>query len=177
MSRFMLNDAQRDILSLTQKEFLKRINYSEEKMQSFIINKKFVNNLLILINKKQFMCKDVIDLSVDILDIVCSEAPKDWLSYIFQYVLHKSFPEAATIKLNPKYENGALIYLEILRTILSHAKNSDVYDKFADFKFLSEEEISDLPNPDEYVNFLDKFDKNYIYELMMLDAEVNGYTH
>ncbi|WP_019227624.1 hypothetical protein [Sedimentibacter sp. B4] len=177
MSRFMLNELHKEILlSLTQKEFLKRINYSEEKMQSFIINKKFVNNLLILINKKQFMCKDVIDLSVDILDIVCSEAPKDWLSYIFQYVLHKSFPEAATIKLNPKYENGALIYLEILRTILSHAKNSDVYDKFADFKFLSEEEISNLPNPDEYVNFLEKFDKNYIYELMMLDAEVNGYN-
>jgi nicotinic acid mononucleotide adenylyltransferase len=173
----MLNELHKEILqSLTQKEFLKKINYSEEKMQSFIINKKFVNNLLILINKKQFMCKDVIDLSVDILDIVCAEAPKDWLSYIFQYVLYKSFPEAATIKLNPKYENGALIYLEILRTILSHAKNSDVYDKFADFKFLSEEEISGLPNPDEYVNFLDKFDKNFIYELMMLDAEVNGYN-
>ncbi|MEL7647397.1 MAG: cytidyltransferase [Sedimentibacter sp.] len=177
MSRFMLNDLHKEILqSLTQKDFLKRINFSEEKMQSFIINKKFVNNLLILINKKQFMCKDVVELSIDILNSVCPESPKDWLPYIFQYVLNKSFPEAVTIKLYLKYENGVLIYLEILRTILRHAKNSDVYDKFADFKFLSEEEISDLPNPDEYVSFLDKFDKNYIYELMMIDAEVNGYN-
>ena len=177
MSRFMLNELHKEILqSLTQKEFLRRINFSEEKIQSFIINKKFVNNLLILINKKQFMCKDVIDLSYDILNSVCTESPKDWLVYIYQYVLYMSFPEAATIKLYPKYENGVLIYLEILRTILHHAKNSDVYDKFADFKFLTEEEINELPNSEEYINFIDKFDKNYIYELMMLDGEVNGYN-
>ena len=72
MSRFMLNELHKEILqSLTQKEFLKRINFTEEKIQSFIINKKFVNNLLILINKKQFTCKDVVDLSFDILNSVC----------------------------------------------------------------------------------------------------------
>jgi len=177
MSRFMLNELHKEILqSLTQKEFLKRINFTEEKIQSFIINKKFVNSLLILINKKQFMCKDVVDLSYDILNSVCTESPKDWLLYIFQYVLSISFPEAATIKLYPKYENGVLIYLEILRTILQHAKNSDEYDKFSDFDFLTEEEIIELPNPEEYINFINKFDSNYIYELMMLDGEVNGYN-
>ncbi|MGB4438461.1 MAG: cytidyltransferase, partial [Sedimentibacter sp.] len=177
MSRFMLNELHKEILqSLTQKEFLKQINLSEEKIQSFIINKKFVNNLLILINKKQLMCKDVVDLSYDILNSVCTESPKDWLLYVFQYVLNKSFPEAITIKLNPKYESGVLIYLEILRTILHHAKNSDVFDKYADFNFLTEKEISELSNPEEYMNFMDKFDKNYIYELLMLDAEVNGYN-
>ncbi|MFA9422579.1 MAG: cytidyltransferase, partial [Sedimentibacter sp.] len=177
MSRFMLNELHKEILqSLTKKEFLKQINYSEEKIQSFIINKKFVNNLLILINKKTFMCKDVVDLSYDILNSVCTEVPKDWLVYIFQYVLNKSFPQATTMKLYPKYENGVLIYLAILRTILHHAKNSDVYDKFADFKFLTQDEINELADPDEYVNFIDKFENNYIYELMMLDAEVNGYN-
>ncbi len=177
MSRFMLNELHKEILlSLTQKEFLKQINLSEEKIQSFIINKKFVNNLLILINKKQLLCKDVLDISYDILNSVCTESPKDWLLYVFQYVLNKSFPEATTIKLNPKYEIGVLIYLEILKTILHHANNSDVFDKYADFNFLTENEISELPNPEEYMIFIDKFDKNYIYELMMLDAEVNGYN-
>ncbi len=177
MSRFMLNELHKEILqSLTEKEFLKQINYTEEKIQSFIINKKFVNNLLILINKKTFTCKDVVDLSNDILNSVCTESPKDWLLYAFQYVLNKSFPEATTIKLYPKYENGVLIYLEILRTILHHAKNSDIYDKFADFKFLTQDEINALSEPEEYINFMNKFDNDYIYELMMLDGEVNGYN-
>lgn len=177
MSRFMLNELHKEILqSLTKKEFLKKINISEEKIQSYIINKKFVNNLLILINKKHLLCSDVLDLSQDILSSVCAEEPKEWLPYIFQYTLQKSFPDATTIKLFPKYESGVLIYLQILKTILHHGKNSGVFDKFTDFNFLSKKEINELPNHDEYINFMDKFDKNYIYELMMLDQEVNGFN-
>lgn len=173
----MLNELHKEILqSLTKKEFIKKINISEEKIQSYIINKKFVNNLLILINKKHLLCSDVLDLTSDILSSICTEEPKEWLPYIFQYTLHKSFPDAATIKLYPKYESGVLIYLEILKTILNHGKNSGDFDKFTDFNFLTKKEINDLPNPDEYNNFLDKFDKNYIYELMMLDQEVNGFN-
>lgn len=177
MSRFMLNELHKEILhALTKIDFLKTINITEEKIQSYIINKKFVNNLLVLIDKKQLSCKDVLDLSLDILENVCVDAPKDWLSYIFQYTLYKSFPDAVTIKLNPKYESGVLIYLQILKTILKHGKNSDIFDKYTDFNFLSTEEINNLSNPEEYITFLDKFEKNYIYELMMLDEEVNGYN-
>lgn len=173
----MLNELHKEILqSLTKKEFLKKINITEEKIQSFIINKKFVSNLLILINKKHLLCSDVLDLTSDILNNICSECPKDWLNYVFQYALNKSFPDATTIKLFPKYESGVLIYLEILKTILHHGKNSGIFDKFTDFNFLSDDEIKDLPNPDEYNSFIDKFEKNYIYELMMLDYEVNGFN-
>lgn len=173
----MLNELHKEILqSLTKKEFLKKINITEEKIQSFIINKKFVSNLLILINKKHLLCSDVLDLTSDILNNVCSECPKDWLPYVFQYALNKSFPDATTIKLFSKYESGVLIYLEILKTILRHGKNSGIFDKFTDFNFLSDDEIKDLPNSDEYNSFIDKFEKNYIYELMMLDYEVNGFN-
>lgn len=177
MSRFMLNELHKEILQqLTKQDFLKKINVTEEKIQANIINKKFVNNLLILINKKNLSCKDVLELSADVLSSIYPDSPCDWLLYIFQYTLHKSFPEAVTIKLHPKYESGVLIYLEILRTILRHAGNSDVYDKFSDFNFLSRDEINELENPEEYLNFLNHFDNNYIYELMMLDEEVNGFN-
>ncbi|WP_312702074.1 cytidyltransferase [Sedimentibacter sp.] len=177
MSRFMLNELHKEILQqLTKKEFLKKINVTEEKIQANIINKKFVNNLLILINKNNLSCKDVLELSSDVLSSIYPDFSCDWLTYIFQYTLYKSFPEAVTIKLYPKYESGVLIYLEILRTILRHAGNSGVYDKFSDFNFLNADEISELENPEEYLNFLNYFDTNYIYELMMLDEEVNGFN-
>ena len=175
MSRSVLNLHKEILNSLTQKDFLKRIDISEERVQAFLINTKFVDNLLTLSNKKQITCQGVIDLSTDILDSVCTEPPENWLTYIFQYVLSKSFPEAVTIRLNPKYEVSAIIYLEILRTILKYAQQNNL-SKIPSFEFLHDEEIQDLPNRTEYLSFLDVFDKNHVYELMMLDGEVNGYN-
>lgn len=176
MTRSILNELHKEILnSLTRKDFLKLINISEERVQAFIINTKFVDNLLALINEKQVTCKNVLDLSEDILDSVCNDPPDDWLAYIFQYVLNKSFPDAVTIKLNPKYEVFAIIYLEILRTILKFVQHSNI-SKVPKFEFLTDDEIKDLPNREEYLNFLNIFDKNYVYEMMMLDGEVNGYN-
>ena len=176
MSRSVLNELHREILSvLTQEDFLKRIGISEERVQSFLINTKFVDNLLTLVNKKQITCQSIADLSADILNSEQAEPPENWLAYIFQYVLSKSFPEAVTIKLNPKYEVSVIIYLEILRTILKYVQHNNL-SQIPKFEFLNDEEIQDLPNRSEYLNFLDAFDKNYVYELMMLDGEVNGYN-
>ena len=177
MSRLLLNQLHKEILnSLTREDFLKSINVPDEKIQSFIINKKFLNNLLALLSKEKIKCRDVVDLSLDILNSFTAEPPKDWLFYIFQYALNKSFPGAVTVKLNPKLETGVLIYLEILKTIfLSEFKNKD-FDCFSDFSFLTESEISELPNSEEYLKFIETFDKYYIYELMRLDFEVNGYN-
>ena len=176
MSRSVLNELHKEILNgLTQKDFLKRINISEERIQALLINTKFVDNMLSLINKKQVTCKNVLDLSIDILNTVSSEPMDDWLMYIFQYVLNKSFPEAVTIKLDSKYEVSVIIYLEILRTILKYAQDNNL-SEIPKFEFLSDEEIEDLPNKSEYINFLEVYDENYVYELMMLDAEVNGYN-
>ncbi len=177
MNRLMLNELHKEILeSLTEKEFLKRVNVTEEKIQSFIINKDFVNNLLIIISKNEIKCKDVFDLSLDILTNLCKEPPKDWLNYIFQYTLYKSFPGSVSIRLYPKYEDAALIYLEILRTILRHEQNHKGFDKFSNFNFLTEKEKDNLKNPSEYTKFIEIFNRNYVYEMMKLDEEVNGYN-
>lgn len=177
MNRLMLNELHKEILgNLTEKEFLKRVNVTEEKIQSFIINKDFVNNLLILISKGEIKCKDVIDLSLDILNNLCKEPPKDWLSYIFQYALYKSFPGSVSIRLYPKFEDATLIYLEILRTILRHEQNHRGFDKFSNFNFLTEKEKDDLKNPSEYIKFIEIFNRYYVYEMMKLDEEVNGYN-
>ncbi len=172
----MINELHEEILfNLTQSDFLKALDISEEKMKIFITNKKFAGSLLNLINKKHITCKAVLDLSADILNDICIEPPKDWLAYIFQYVLNKSFPDAVTIELNPNYEISVTIYLEILRTILKYAQKNNP-GEVPKFDFLTEAEMNDLPNRQEYLNFSEAFDKNYIYELMMLDGEVNGYN-
>ena len=176
MNRSVLKELYKEILfNLTQNELLKSMDISEEKIQSFMNNTKFVEALSAFFNKNQLTCKAVLGLSADILNNERIEPPQDWLAYIFQYVLEKSFPDAVTVKLNPKYEVSVIIYLEILRTILKYAQKNNI-GEVPKFEFLTEEEINDLPNKQEYLNFLDVFDKNYVYELMMLDGEVNGYN-
>ena len=154
---------------------MKSIDISEDKIQSFLNNTKFVRGLSTLFNNKQVTCKAVLDLSADILNNEQVEPPEDWLAYIFQYVLEKSFPNAVTVKLNPKYEVSVTIYLEILRTIIKYVQKNNI-GEVQKFEFLTEEEINDLPNRQEYLNFLNVFDKDYVYELMMLDGEINGYN-
>ena len=118
MNRSVLKELYKEILfNLTQNELLKSMDISEEKIQSFMNNTKFVEALSAFFNKNQLTCKAVLGLSADILNNERIEPPQDWLAYIFQYVLEKSFPDAVTVKLNPKYEVSVIIYLEILRTI------------------------------------------------------------
>lgn len=176
MTRPALNELHKELIfNLTKGEFLKTIDISEEKMQAYLINKNFLRNLSAFIGKEKVTCKNVLDLSADILNSHRAEPPEGWLAYAFQHVLNKSFPEAVTIKLNPAYEVPVVIYLEILRTIIKYSQKTNM-GEIPKFEFLTEEEIRDLPNKQEYRTFLDVFEKNYVYELMMLDREVNGYN-
>ncbi|HPW99324.1 MAG TPA: cytidyltransferase [Sedimentibacter sp.] len=176
MNRSVLNELHKEIIfDLTKKEFLKSIDISEEKMQSYLINAKFTGDLSTFIDRKTVTCKNVLDLSKNIIFYGHPAPPEDWLAYIFQYVLNKSFPEAVTIDLNPEYEVSAVIYLQMLRTVIKYAQKNN-WGRIPKFEFLTEKEVNDLQNSQEYLSFLDAFDKNFIYELMMLDGEVNGYN-
>ena len=176
MNRSVLNELQKEIIiNLTQNEFLSSIDTSEEKMQSYLTNAKFTGDLLTFINSKSLTCKSLLDLAENILKNLKAQVPEDRLAYIFQYLLHKSFPQAVTIDLKPQYEVSSLVYLKLMRTIIKYAQKNN-WGRVQKFDFLTEAEIEDLPNSQEYLNFLDVFSKDYIYELMMLDGEVNGYN-
>ena len=176
MIRSVLNELHKQIIyDLTEKEFLKNTGISEEKMLSYLINNKFLKNLSNFINKESITCQNVLDMCADILNSRQAEPPEGWMAYAFQYVLNKSFPDAVTIKLNPIYEVPVIIYLQILRSVTKFSQENG-FGSVPKFEFLTDDEIRDLPNKKEYRTFLDVFDKNYVYELMMLDGEVNGYN-
>ncbi len=177
MSRLTLNELHRDILSnLTDTEFLNRIEITEEKMHSLVLNKHFVNKLSTLVNKNEFTCSNILNLCIDIMNNLANEQKEDWLVYTYQYVLNMSYPHAINIKLMKKYEKSVIIYLEILKTIFVSQRKNQEFNKYMDFEFLTQEEIDGLRNPKEYLKFRRVFDENYIYELMRLGHEVTGYN-
>ncbi|HAE43573.1 MAG TPA: cytidyltransferase [Clostridiales bacterium] len=177
MSRITLNELHREILSnLTQEWLLDRLNLTEEKVHSLVLNKHFVNKLSTLVNKSEITCTNVLNLCIDIMNNISDVNKSDWLFYVYQYVLNMSFPHAVVIKLDQKLEHSAIIYLQILRTIFESERKNKDFNRFLDFQFLTDQEIRQLRNPNEYLRFKKAFDDNYIYELMRLSFEITHHN-
>src|SRR6056297_947174 len=177
MSRITLNELHKEILNaLTKDDFLQKVNLTQEKIHSLVLNKHFVTKLSTLVSRDKISCQNILNLCIDIMNNISDKKHDDWLNYTYNYVLNLSFPNAVSLKLDPKYEKGALIYLKILRVVFTNVKENRDFNKFLDFQFLNEEEISNLKNPHEYIRFLELFDKLYVYELMRLNKEITGYN-
>ncbi len=177
MSRIALNELHREILSnLTQDWLLKKLSLSEEKVHGLVLNKHFVNKLSTLVSRSEITCADVLNLCIDIMNHISDDSRDDWLQYTYQTVLHKSYPHAVTAKLEKKYERAVLFYLQVLRTTFESERKSKPFNPFLDFDFLTEKEIHQLRNPNEYLRFQKTFQDNYIYELMRLSYETTGYN-
>ncbi|HBB29631.1 MAG TPA: hypothetical protein DC000_10390, partial [Clostridiales bacterium] len=174
MNRISLNELHEEILEkLTQKDFIRRINVSEEKIQSLVLNKIFITKLSILISKENITCEDVKELSLEILNSLSKDLPKDWLEYVYEYILYKSFPDSVTRKLNPKYENAVIVYLEVLRTVLLHVEKHQgpENNSFNSYIMNGSDEFDKI---EDFQKFKRVYSNNYIYELIKLNFELTN---
>ncbi|MDF2522025.1 MAG: cytidyltransferase, partial [Clostridia bacterium] len=126
-----------------------------------------------------FSCTAVLNLCKPLLDELSGDAaPGDWLPYLYQYALSKSFPNAAILELKASLELPSKIFLIILRIVSHFQKLSedDTWQSKYPVKFLTDEEIQQLETPSEYNAFIEAFNNEYIYEMMKLSQEVYGYN-
>lgn len=155
-------------------------SFIEEKVRS----KDFIDNLNYMIFSKDYSCKAAFELCKEIILGLCQlnlskdEIPEDWIKYIYNYTLHKSFPEAITLDLNPKLNSVCEVYLRVLRVTCDIQKNggdSSFQSKYP-LHFLTNEEAADLESMEEYSKFLKAFKQDYIYEMMKLNYEITGFN-
>ncbi|TCO77460.1 cytidyltransferase [Marinisporobacter balticus] len=139
-----------------------------------IEDKTFQQKIEEMIEKKDFSCKAVLGLCNEMMDLLAEEdRPKNWLNYIYQFVLSKSFPKAVEIELRDILNKPCIIYLNILRMVSEFEKEVD--DALYTIRFLTGEEY-DLESMDEYKRFKEAFENEYIYEMMKFKKEVIGYN-
>lgn len=173
MSRAFLNELHEEILNrLTKKDFIIKINISEEKMQALLLNKAFATKLSTLVAKEYISCNDVFELSIEILDSLVEKLPKDWLNYVYNYVLYKSFPNLVTIDLKSKYENACIVYLEILKIIFLRIQKHQKSDNLSFDLFI--ENSTEIQNNSNFQKFIEVYNDNYIYELIRLNDELTN---
>lgn len=173
MSRTFLNELHEEILQrLTCKDFIEKIDISEEKMQALLLNKAFAIKLSSLSSKERISCKDVYELSIEILTSIEEELPKNWLEYVYNYVLSKSFPELVRLELKSKYDNACYVYLEIMKIVFMRFQIHQGLDEMCFDLFVQNNlEYGDYSGYDEFIK---TYKQNHIYELIRLNDELTN---
>ncbi|WBW95984.1 nicotinate-nicotinamide nucleotide adenylyltransferase [Oceanirhabdus sp. W0125-5] len=165
--------------SLSSSKWLKNNNVDITIIESGIKSITFKSNLNTIIKNKRYSCKNILSLCESMMnDISPIAPPENWLEYLFNYTLNKSFPSAVQTELFEEYDISCELYLRLLR-ILSDVERYSKCDSFKcnyPLTFLTAEEINSLEYKEEYKKFLTVFKNDYIYEMMKLSQEYQGYN-
>lgn len=164
---------------LLNPKYLKTYGIPKPLIENFLSNPSYLENLRTMIECADFTCTRTLLICEYMITTLCKgKLPKDLLTYLYNYTLNKSFPEAVTITLNSSLDAACELYLRVLRVVCSIQKDykDNTWQSIYAMNFLSEEEIESLENNDEYVKFIKAFKKDYIYEMMKLNGEVFKYN-
>lgn len=167
------------LYTLLSSELIEGNSDLKQTVRSYIESAEFKSAINAMVSEKDYSCAAVLELCKPLLgELSKGSIPDNWLLYLYQYALSKSFPNAITLELNQALDLPSTIYLIILR-IVSHFQklsNDDTWQSKYPIGFLSDEEKKSLENPSEYKDFTKAFNDEYIYEMMKLSEEVCGYN-
>ena len=164
---------------LLSQRWLTKCNISKSIIEIYIKKTSFKENLMGIITENNYSCKCALKLCKNMLDALAyPNIPNDWLRYIYQYTLNKSFPEAVNILLIDNLAPSCELYLRVLKIIdeVQKSSNDNTWQSLYAMNFLTPDEENNLEHTGEYTRFLKAFKINYTYELMKLNSEVLGFN-
>ncbi len=165
--------------NLLSSRVIKRYRFNQDRLEYLLKDDSFTEKLIHMIRQKDYSCSATLGICRGLLfELSGGKQPENWLDYIYNYALSKSFPDAVQIPLRPEFEKASVVYLEFLRVISEYQKKSadGTFQSTYPFEPLTQEEEENLESADEYRRFRVSFRNDYIYEMMKLNQEVAGYT-
>lgn len=167
------------IKKLTGSKWLSKIGLDRNIVEKFLKTAGFKKQIGIMLEENVFSCKNTLSACIDFInELAGSSVPGNWLFYIYQYTLFKSFPDAVTIELSPELDLPCEFYLRLLRIICEYEKSSSCgsWQSIYPMDFITDEEELQLEHPEEYTRFVRAFRYNYTYEMMKLNSEVYNFN-
>jgi nicotinic acid mononucleotide adenylyltransferase/HD superfamily phosphodiesterase len=151
----------------------------KQTIKNYIESTRFKESINFMVMNNNYGSRAALDLCMPLLeDLSAGNAPQDWLVYIYQYTLNKSFPHVTNTEFHENLELACIIYLNILRIFSVFQKLSDdnTWQSKYPITLLTEEERNELENPSEYKSFVKAFNNEYVYEMMKISQELMGYN-
>lgn len=180
MTSFPTNELYRKISDkLLENDLANQVSLSSNIVKEYINLDHFKDRVDKIVVHNDYSCKAVLDLCQGLMEqLIKTKLPEDWLFYIYQYALSRSFPDAVTIRLYQSLNSACILYLEVLKVVLEAEKISDEdsWESNYPLDFLTVEEENELENIEEYKTFKVAFEDEYIYEMMKLNQEIMGYS-
>lgn len=148
-------------------------------IKSMLESPSFHEGMQEMLNKSDYSCRAVLELCSRLMEeLVQDNIPINWLEYVYQFVLAKSFPQAVEYTLLKGLEDSCTLYLTILKVLSEYQKkdNDGTWQSKYPILPLTQEEEAELENPSEYKKFLQAFEDEFVYEMMKLNQEVLGFN-
>ncbi|MBS4537241.1 cytidyltransferase [Clostridium sp. D2Q-11] len=147
-------------------------------IKSYLRNDIFPQKLRSMIKNKDFSTKATFDLISPIIQIFDNKEEKEWLSYFYNFVLNKSFPEALEITLIKENELPSKIFITTFRIITDYERSnvSRLPHSRYPMEFVTDSEEKKIRITSEYKKFKKAFRKDFVYELMKLHQDITGHT-
>lgn len=165
------------ISSLISKEIDKEYlhKYKEEILNEFS-KEDFINSFKSNISNNRYDAMSVMELLYPLYSKYWKMTKEEILNYIFDWVLHLSFPKKVTREFDEKLQPLVLFYLNILRILSKFEMKFDFnsFQYYYPLVLLSEDEEKEVSK--EYLDFKKIYFKNWIYELMKIDLSLTGHN-
>ncbi|MBQ7536013.1 MAG: cytidyltransferase-related domain protein [Stomatobaculum sp.] len=161
---------------MTSKEFLEAAGLEKETVE-MVLNREYWEAQLgsLFPIKKRLTCRKLYEVCRATMFLLGREPEEGWMSFTYKYVCHILYPEQAFTEKFGQYRAGALYYLNVLRFFFDRERKAVPFDPLKDFGFLDEPEGQTFENFEEYRKFRRIWHKQYIYEMMRLNAEVTKF--
>ncbi len=84
----------------------------------------FIDQINQIVKDKDYSCKRILKLCYPMMeDLSSGLEPHNWLEYIYNFTLNKSFPNAVQMDLDPKYDKASHVYLEFFEGFFRVSKS------------------------------------------------------
>ena len=161
---------------LCEKEFLERSGLSKKNIVMLMNREHWEEQLGRLIPiKKRISCRLIYEICEEPMELLGNCPEEGWMKFTYQYVCHILYPDKEFSEQYEAFAAGAECYLAVLKYFFDMEREVLPYDHMYDFAFLSDEEAEKFESYKEYRRFKRMFAREYVYEMMRLNAEVTPF--
>ena len=119
-------------------------------------------------------CERALEAFRPVLDAAAPEPEEGWALCAYRTAVSLLYPQTGFAH-SPRQRDGALCFLQFLRTLFDAEREALPFDFWLDFAFCTEEELKASAVAGEYRQFLRRWREEYVYELLRLGREVTPF--
>ena len=124
--------------------------------------------------EERISCEKALEAFRPVLDGLAPEPGEGWALCAYRTAVSLLYPQADPDQ-TPAQRDGALCFLQFLRTLFDAEREALPFDFWLDFAFCTEEELKSSAVAADYRQFLRRWREEYVYELLRLGREVTPF--